>query len=198
MGKLSIFTVYCRYGHGRTSGQIGCGETTRAVRLHRSQKQETEREDSITYEHLEQFPYVMRQLARELDWDRVQALYCFHIGIPTFIVDDSIIAQWLPTTSLSGPQRWTDLEDFDTLYPHVVLFSLTQLNLLDAVEGCITGQPREQSQAVRVFHCGHLYSPRPGLDYHPEHHRFLSASVQCHPTGWSLQWLVHSLQTALL
>ena len=100
----------------------------------KKQKEKTE-EQHITYEHLEQFPYVMWQLAWELDWDRVQALYCFHIGIPTFIVDDSIIAQWLPTVSPSSPQWWTDLEDLDTLYAHAVLFSLTPLNLLNTVEG---------------------------------------------------------------
>ena len=89
----------------------------------KKQKEKTE-EQHITYEHLEQLPYIMWQSAWELDWDRVQALYCFHIGIPTFIIDDSIIAQWLPTVSPSGPQQWTDSEDSDTLYAHAVLFSL--------------------------------------------------------------------------
>ena len=68
----------------------------------KKQKEKTE-EQCITYEHLEQFPYIMRQSAWELDWDRVQALYCFHIGIPAFIVDDSIIAQWSPMASPSSP-----------------------------------------------------------------------------------------------
>ena len=77
----------------------------------------------------------MRQSAWELDWDKVQALYCFHIGIPTCIIDDSIIAQWSPTASPSSLQQWTDLEDSDTLYTHAVLFSLMPLNLLNVVEG---------------------------------------------------------------
>ena len=109
----------------------------RTIRLHHRQKQETEKtkEQRITFEHLEQYPYVMRQLAWELDWDKVQALYCFRIGIPAFIIDDSIVGQWSPTVSPSSPQRWTDSEDSDTLYSHAVLFSLTPLNLLDTVEG---------------------------------------------------------------
>ena len=100
----------------------------------KKQKEKTE-EQCITYEHLEQFPYIMWQSAWELDWDRVQALYCFRIGIPAFIVDDSIVAQWSPTACPSGPQRWANSEDSDTLYTHAVLFSLTPLNLLDVVEG---------------------------------------------------------------
>ena len=58
----------------------------------KKQKEKTEKQ-RITYEHLEQYPYVMRQSAWDLDWDKVQALYCFHIGIPTFIIDNSIVAQ---------------------------------------------------------------------------------------------------------
>ena len=100
----------------------------------KKQKEKTE-EQRITYENLEQYPYVMQPSAWELDWDKVQALYCFHIGIPAFIIDNPIIAQWLPMASPSSPQRWTDSEDSDTLYAHAVLFSLTPLNLLDAVEG---------------------------------------------------------------
>ena len=65
----------------------------------------------------------------------VQALYCPHIGIPTFIINNSIIAQWSSTVSPSSPQQWTDSEDPDTLYAHAVLFSLMLLNLLNAVEG---------------------------------------------------------------
>ena len=77
----------------------------------------------------------MRQSAWELDWDTVQALYCPRIGIPAFIIDNSIVAQWSSTASPSDPQQWTNLEDPDTLYAHAVLFSLTPLNLLNAVEG---------------------------------------------------------------
>ena len=84
----------------------------------------------------------MRQSAWELDWDKVQALYSFRIGIPKFIIDDSIIAQWSPTASPSSSQQWTDSEDSDTLYAHAVLFSLMPLNLLDVVEGREQGNYR--------------------------------------------------------
>ena len=100
----------------------------------KKQKGKTE-EQCITFENLDQYPYVMWQSAWELDWDMVQALYCPHIGIPAFIIDNSIIAQWSSTASPSSPQRWTDSEDPDTLYAHVVLFSLMPLNLLNVVEG---------------------------------------------------------------
>ena len=65
----------------------------------------------------------------------VQALYCPRIGILTFIINNSIIAQWSSTASPSSPKQWTDSEDPDTLYAHAVLFSLTPLNLLNAMEG---------------------------------------------------------------
>ena len=98
----------------------------------------------------------MWQSAWELDWDKVQALYSFRIGIPTFIIDDSIIAQCSPTVSPSSPQHWTDSEDSDTLYTHVMLFSLIPLNLLDAVEGQEQGNYGNDSKlfmysAVVVF-----------------------------------------------
>ena len=92
-------------------------------------------EQRITFENLDQYPYIMQQSVWELDWDMVSALYCPHIGIPAFIIDNSIIAQWSSTASPSDPQWWTDSEDPDTLYTHVVLFSLMPLNLLDAMEG---------------------------------------------------------------
>ena len=100
----------------------------------KKQKGKTE-EQRITFENLDQYPYIMQQSAWELDWDKVQALYCPHIGIPTFIIDNSVVAQWSSTASPSSPQRWTESEDSDTLYTHAVLFSLTLLNLLNAVEG---------------------------------------------------------------
>ena len=100
----------------------------------KKQKEKTE-EQCITFKNLEQYPYVMRQSAWELDWDKVQALYSFHIGIPAFIIDHSIIAQWSPTASPSSRQCWTDSADSDTLYAHAVLFTLTLLNLLNAVGG---------------------------------------------------------------
>ena len=65
----------------------------------------------------------------------MQALCCPCIGIPMFIIDNSIIAQWSFMASPSSPQWWTDSEDSDTLYAHAVLFSLMLLNLLNAVEG---------------------------------------------------------------
>ena len=77
----------------------------------KKQKEKTE-EQHITFENLEQYPYIMQQSAWELDWDKVQALYSFCIGIPAFIIDDSIVAQWSPTASPSSPQQWTDSEDF--------------------------------------------------------------------------------------
>ena len=100
----------------------------------KKQKEKTE-EQCTTYENLEQYPYIMWQSAWELDLDKMQALYCFRIGIPPFIIGNPIIAQWLPTVSPSSPQQWTDSEDSDTLYAHAVLFSLMPLNLLDVVEG---------------------------------------------------------------
>ena len=100
----------------------------------KKQKGKTE-EQCITFENLDQYPYIMWQSAWELDWDMVQALYCPRIGVPAFIINNSIIAQWLSMASPSSPERWTDSEDPDTLYAHAVLFSLTPLNLLDTVEG---------------------------------------------------------------
>ena len=100
----------------------------------KKQKGKTE-EQCITFENLDQYPYVMWQSAWELDWDKVQALYCPHIVIPMFIIDNSIIAQWSSMASPSSPQWWTNLEDSDTLYTHAVLFSLMPLNLLNVVEG---------------------------------------------------------------
>ena len=100
-------------------------------------KKQKEKADEyrITFENLEQYPYVMQQSAWELEWGKVRALYDFHIGIPAFIIDDSIIAQWSPTGSPSSSQQSTDSEDLDTFYAHAVLFSLTLLNLLDAAQG---------------------------------------------------------------
>ena len=100
-------------------------------------KKQKEKADEyrITFENLEQYPYVMWQSAWELEWDKVRALYDFCIGVPTFIIDDSIIAQWLSLASPSSSQQWTDSEDSDTLYTHAVLFSLTPLNLLNPAQG---------------------------------------------------------------
>ena len=77
----------------------------------------------------------MRQSAWELRWDRVHALYKTHSGIPAFIIDDSVIAQWSSKASLTAnPQWWLGLESSDTLYAHVVLLSLTPLCILKAAE----------------------------------------------------------------
>ena len=100
----------------------------------KKQKAKTE-EQHITFENLDEFPYVMWQSTWELEWDTVQALYCPCIGVAAFIIDNCIIAQWSSTALPSNPQQWTDLEDLNTLYTHAVLFSLTPLNLLNAVEG---------------------------------------------------------------
>ena len=68
-------------------------------------------------------------------WDKVWGLYDLCIGIPSFIIDDAIVDQWSPTASSAGSQRWTGSDDPDTLYPHVVLLSLTLLNLLNPPQG---------------------------------------------------------------
>ena len=71
----------------------------------KSKKQKEKAEEyCITFENLEQFPYIMQQSAWELEWDKVRALYDFRIGIPAFIINDSIIAQWSPMVSPSSPQ----------------------------------------------------------------------------------------------
>ena len=73
----------------------------------KKQKEKIE-QHCITFENLEQYPYIMWQSAWELNWDKVQALYDFRISVPTFIIDDSIIAQWSPMASPSSSQQWTD------------------------------------------------------------------------------------------
>ena len=100
----------------------------------KKQKGKTE-EQHITFENLDQYPYVMWQSAWELDWDKVQALYCPCIGTPH---SSSTILSLLsghlrhPLPALSGGlTRRTQ----DTLYAHAVLLSLLPLNLLNAVEG---------------------------------------------------------------
>ena len=127
----------------------------------KKQKGKTE-EQCITFENLDQYPYVMRQSAWVLDWDKVQVLYCPCIGIPTFIINGSIIAQWSSTASPSSPQWWTDSEDSDTLYAHAVLLSLTLLNLLNTVEGRERGNYRNDpklfvySTVVILVHPGQV------------------------------------------
>ena len=100
-----------------------------------SKHKEKPDEERITFENLEQYLFVMLQSAWELQWDRVHALYKARSGIPAFIIDDSVIAQWLSKASLAAnPQRWLGLEDPDTLYAHVVLLSLMPLCILKAAE----------------------------------------------------------------
>ena len=100
-----------------------------------SKHKEKPDEERITFENLEQYPFVMLQSAWELQWDRVHALYKVRSGIPAFIIDDSVIAQWSSKASLdANPQRWLGSEDSDTLYAHAVLLSLTLLCLLKVAE----------------------------------------------------------------
>ena len=92
-------------------------------------------EKRITFENLEQYPFVMLQSAWELRWDRVHALYKACSGIPGFMIDDSVIAQWSLKVSLTAnPQRWLGSEDPDTLYAHAVLLSLMPLCILKGAE----------------------------------------------------------------
>ena len=100
-----------------------------------SKHKEKPDEERITCENLEQYLFIMRQSAWELQWDRVDTLYKMHSGIPAFIIDDSVIAQWSSKASLAAnPQQWLGLEDPDTLYAHAVFLSLTPLCILKAAE----------------------------------------------------------------
>ena len=100
-----------------------------------SKHKEKPNEERITFENLEQYPFVMWQSAWELQWDRVHALYKMRSGIQAFIIDDSVIAQWSSKVCLdANPQRWLGSEDPDTLYAHAVLLSLMLLCILKAAE----------------------------------------------------------------
>ena len=66
-----------------------------------SKHKEKSDEERITFENLEQYLFVMLQSAWELWWDRVHALYKAHSGIPAFIINDSVIAQWSLKASLA-------------------------------------------------------------------------------------------------
>ena len=96
----------------------------------------------ITFENLEQYPYIMRQSAWQLEWDKVWGLYDLCIGVPTFIIDDAIIDQWLPMVSPVGSQWWTGSDDLDTLYAHAVLLLLMPLNPMDPAQGREQGNYR--------------------------------------------------------
>ena len=100
-----------------------------------SKHKEKPDEERITFENLEQYPFIMLQSAWELRWDRVHALYKACSCIPAFIIDDSVIAQWSSKVSLAAnPQRWLGSEDPDTLYTQAVLLSLTLLCKLKVAE----------------------------------------------------------------
>ena len=100
-----------------------------------SKHKEEPDEERITFENLEQYPFVMLQSAWELQWDRVHTLYKVCSGIQAFIIDDSVIAQWSSKACLTtNPQWWLGSEDPDTLYAHAVLLSLTPLCILKAAE----------------------------------------------------------------
>ena len=100
-----------------------------------SKHKEKSDEERITFENLEQYQFVMLQSAWELWWDRVHTLYKMCSGIPAFIIDDSVIAQWSSKVSLTAnPQRWLGSEDPDTLYAHAVLLSLMPLCILKVAE----------------------------------------------------------------
>ena len=126
-----------------------------------------------------------------------QALHCPHIGVPAFIINNSIIAKW-SSASPSSPQRWTDSEGPNTLYTHVVLFSLMPLNLLDVVEGREQGNYRDDPasfiySAVVVFvHPGQVLTTIQNAIGFFQH--------QCDAIlhGGHSTRLVHSLQTASL
>ena len=82
----------------------------------------------------------MLQSAWELQWDRVHTLYKVRSGILAFIIDDSVIAQWLLKASLTtNPQQWLGSEHPDTFYAHAVLLSLMPLCILKAAECCKQG-----------------------------------------------------------
>ena len=156
----------------------------------KKQKGKTE-EQRITFENLDQYPYVMRQSTWELEWDMVQALYCPHIGVPAFIIDNSIIAQWSSMASPSSPQQWTDSEDPDTLYTHAVLFSLMPLNLLNAVEGWEQGHYGDDPtlfvySAVVVFvHPGQVLSTIQNTVGFFQH-QYDAIQQGGHSTSWSI------------
>ena len=105
-----------------------------------SKHKEKPDEERITFENLEQYPFIMLQSVWELQWDRVHTLYRARSSIPAFIIDDSVIAEWSLKASLAAnPQWWLGSEDSDTLYAHVVLLSLMPLCLLKVPECCEQG-----------------------------------------------------------
>ena len=67
-----------------------------------SKHREKPDEERITFENLEQYPFIMRQTAWGLWWDRIHALYKMHSSILAFIIDDSVIAQWSSKASIAS------------------------------------------------------------------------------------------------
>ena len=157
-----------------------------------SKHKEKPDEERITFENLEQYPFIMLQSAWELQWDRVHALYKAHNGILAFIIDDSVIAQWSSKASLTtNPQQWLGSEDSDTLYTHAVLLSLTPLCLLKAAECCEQGDHstdpvRFMYSAVVVFvHPAQVLSSiENAVDFY-ELQRTLILQVG-HSSGWCI------------
>ena len=127
-----------------------------------SKHKEKPDEERITFENLEQYPFILLQSAWELRWDRVHALYKARSCIPAFIIDDSVIAQWSSKVSLAAnPQQWLGSEDPDTLYTQAVLLSLMSLCILKVAECCEQGDHstdpvRFVYSAVVVFVAGLL------------------------------------------
>ena len=136
----------CRYGHGQRSGQIGCGKTTRNIRPHHKQKQETEREDTRSSALPSRtWNSILMSCGNRLgSWIGIRCRPCiaFALASPHSSSMTPSLLSGRPRLPFSSPQRWTDSEDLDTLYTHAVLFSLTPLNLLDAVEGREQGNYR--------------------------------------------------------
>ena len=52
------------------------------------------KEQLLTFDMLEHYPLVTDQVAYELRWDRVDALYQFVDRLPAWVVDDEIIDMW--------------------------------------------------------------------------------------------------------
>ena len=177
------------------------GETTRPAREYRRQKQETGREDRGATHYLQEpesvsLHHAAISLGAGLGQGAGLVLHTHrhpHIHHRQFhhcpVVVYGVTFQSSVVNRLGGPRHF--------IRPCSVVF-FDAVELAQCSGGVRAGQLQGRSRIVRVFCCGHLCPPWPSLDYHPERCRFLSASVRCHPAGWSLRWLVHSLQTALL
>ena len=162
----------------------------------KKQKEKTEKQ-LITYENLEQYPYLMQQTVGSWIGIRCRPCIAFALASPHSSSTTPSLLSGHPSHPLPGLSDGLIPKTRTLICPCGVVF-------IDAViptqrgGGARAGQPWERSQDVCVFCCGHLRPPKPSLGYHPECCRFLPGSVRHHPTGWSLQWLVHPLQTALL